>query len=189
MFPMSERAVPAVPAARVVRRPATADEAKAMAHPMRLRILRLCLNRELTNKELADRLGRDPGTLLHHVRILVKAGFLAPGDPRHGSHGALEKPYRATGKSWLLDFGDRATTEDPAASPSLEAFRAELAEAGPGSMEQETRIGLTLTDDSLRRLQERLQDIFDEYVDRPPDPGGNGYGLYLAIHRQRVTEG
>jgi DNA-binding transcriptional ArsR family regulator len=185
MFPMSEQAMPA----RARRRPASADEAKAMAHPMRLRILRLCLDRELTNKELADRLGRDPGTLLHHVRILVKAGFLAPGTTRQGSHGALEKPYRATGKSWLLDFGDRTLTADPAASPSLEAFRAELAEAGPGAMEQEARIGLTLDDDSLQRLQQRLQDIFDEYVDRAPDAGGTRYGLYLAIHRHRGTDG
>jgi DNA-binding transcriptional ArsR family regulator len=185
MFPMSEQAMPA----RASRRPASADEAKAMAHPMRLRILRLCLDRELTNKELADRLGRDPGTLLHHVRILVNAGFLAPGTTRQGSHGALEKPYRATGKSWLLDFGDRTLTADPAASPSLEAFRAELAEAGPGAMEQEARIGLTLDDDSLQRLQQRLQDIFDEYVDRAPDAGGTRYGLYLAIHRHRGTDG
>jgi hypothetical protein len=185
MFPMTEQAVPA----RISRRPATAEEAKAMAHPMRLRILRLCLNRELTNKELADRLGRDPGTLLHHVRILVSAGFLGPGKPRHGSHGALEKPYRATGKSWLLDFGGRPLAADPAASPSLEAFRAELAEAGPGAMEQETRIGLTLDEASLRLLQQRLQDIFDEYADRPPDPGGGRYGVYLAIHRHRATAG
>ena len=185
MFPMTEQAVPA----RISRRPATAEEAKAMAHPMRLRILRLFLNRELTNKELADRFGRDHGTLLHHVRILVAAGFLAPGKPRHGSHGALEKPYRATGKSWLLDFGGRVLAADPAASPSLEAFRAELAEAGPAAMEQETRIGLTLDEDSLRLLQQRLQDIFDEYVDREPDPGGRHYGLYLAIHRHRATHG
>src|SRR6266542_3000990 len=51
--------------------------------------MRLCLDQELTNKQLAERLGKDPGTLLHHVRILVKAGFLAPGESRNGAHGAL----------------------------------------------------------------------------------------------------
>ncbi len=100
---MRERGV-ARRAGAVERRRATAEEAKAMGHPMRLRVLRLCLDQELTNKQLAERLGKDPGTLLHHVRILVNAGFLAPGEPRHGAHGALEKPYRATGKSWTLDF-------------------------------------------------------------------------------------
>ena len=44
----------------VVRRPATAAEAKALAHPLRIRILRLCLDQALTNKQLAERLGKDP---------------------------------------------------------------------------------------------------------------------------------
>lgn len=44
------------------RRPATPAEAKALGHPLRLRIMRLCLVEELTNKQLADRLDRDPGT-------------------------------------------------------------------------------------------------------------------------------
>ena len=39
------------------RREATPEEFKAMAHPLRLRILRLCLHDPLTNKEIAGRLG------------------------------------------------------------------------------------------------------------------------------------
>jgi len=35
------------------KRQATAAEAKALANPLRLRILRLCLDEALTNKELA----------------------------------------------------------------------------------------------------------------------------------------
>jgi DNA-binding transcriptional ArsR family regulator len=86
----------------VRRRPATAAEAKALAHPLRMRILRLCVDRSLTNKELAEWLGKDPGTVLHHVRTLVVNGFLVPDEVRQGAKGALEKPYRATGKSWTL---------------------------------------------------------------------------------------
>lgn len=169
----------------VERRRATAEEAKALGHPMRLRVLRLCLHEELTNKQLAERLGKDPGTLLHHVRILVKTGFLAPGEPRHGPHGALEKPYRATGKSWTLDFSVPGE-EDPGVSrPMLDAFRAELAEAGPGAMAHETRLGLTLREDSLDELKDRIQAIFEEFVERSPESGGRFYGLYLAIHRHR----
>ena len=54
------------------RRPATVDEAKALANSLRLRILRLTLDQALTNKQLAERLDRDPGTVLHHVRRLVE---------------------------------------------------------------------------------------------------------------------
>src|SRR4051812_28129656 len=88
------------------RREATPEEAKAMANPLRLRILRLCLYESLTNKELAARLDKDPGTLLHHVRTLVDTGFLVADPVRAGAHGALEKPYRATGKSWTLSVTD-----------------------------------------------------------------------------------
>ena len=38
------------------RRPATEREARALASSLRLRILRLCLDRPLTNKEIAARL-------------------------------------------------------------------------------------------------------------------------------------
>jgi len=90
------------------RREATAEEARALANPLRLRILRLCLNASLTNKQLADRLDKDPATVLHHVRMLVDTGFLSADAVRSGAKGALEKPYRATGKSWEISVGERA---------------------------------------------------------------------------------
>ena len=113
----------------VVRRPATAAEAKALAHPLRMRILRLCLDQALTNKQLAEWLGKDPGTVLHHVRTLVKTGFLVPDEVRQGEKGALEKPYRATGKSWTLSLEESPVPEGIDAQAMLEAFQAELAEA------------------------------------------------------------
>ena len=61
----------------VARRAATSEEAKALAHPDRLRIIRLTFDEALTNKELADRLGRNPGTTLYHLRMLVATGFVA----------------------------------------------------------------------------------------------------------------
>ena len=66
------------------RRPATDQEAKALASSLRLRILRICLGQAHTNKEIAGILGMDPSNTLHHVRTLVRTGFLAaqPGTPR-----------------------------------------------------------------------------------------------------------
>jgi predicted ArsR family transcriptional regulator len=166
------------------RRPATPAEAKALASPLRLRILRLCLDQALTNKQLAERLGRDPGTVLHHVRTLVATGFLAPEEVRQGAKGALEKPYRSTGKSWTLSLDKDDTTETSATQAMLEAFLAELAEAGPGAARDFTRLALTLDDDSLRELETRLREIFDDFAARPPDPGGRTYGLLFGMHLQ-----
>jgi DNA-binding transcriptional ArsR family regulator len=74
------------------RRAATDEEARAMASPLRLRILRLCLDQSLTNKQIAAALDRDPATVLHHVRTLVRTGFLAAGDERRGARGAPRGP-------------------------------------------------------------------------------------------------
>src|SRR5262245_7933609 len=105
-------------------RPATPEEARALANPLRLRILRLCLDRSMTKEEPAARLDRDAGSVLHHVRILVATGFLAADEERRGARGAVERPYRSTGKSWTLDVGD----EDPGMLAMVDAFRDELAE-------------------------------------------------------------
>src|SRR5918999_4320330 len=95
------------------RRPATEAEAKALASAFRLRILRVCLDEPLTNKEIAARLRAHPATTLHHVRKLVATGFLAPQPERRGSRGAREIPYLATRKSWTLDVGDKPTDDQP----------------------------------------------------------------------------
>jgi DNA-binding transcriptional ArsR family regulator len=168
----------------VVRRPATAAEAKALAHPLRMRILRLCLDQALTNKQLADWLGKDPGTILHHVRTLVSSGFLVPGEVRQGQKGALEKPYRATGKSWTLSLEESPVPEGVDARAMLEAFQAELAEAGPGAAAGFNRLALTLNEASREELTSRVLAILDEFVTRPPDPDGEPYGLLFAMHRR-----
>src|SRR3989337_1159442 len=83
-----------------------ADEAakrarvRALASPVRMRILRLCLHEARTNKELAAELDMNAGTMLHHVRSLVATGFLRAEEARRGTRGSKEVPYRATGLSW-----------------------------------------------------------------------------------------
>src|SRR5215471_13204574 len=84
------------------RRQATDEEARALASSLRLRILRICLGEARTNKEIAGILGRDPASILHHIRTLVRTGFLAPQEERRGARGAREIPYLATRKSWQL---------------------------------------------------------------------------------------
>jgi DNA-binding transcriptional ArsR family regulator len=170
----------------VVRRPATEAEAKALAHPLRMRILRLCLDRSLTNKQLAEWLGKDPGTVLHHVRTLVKTGFLVSDEVRQGPKGALEKPYRATGKSWTLSLEESPVPEGIDARAMLEAFQAELAEAGPDAAAGFNRLALTLNRASREELESRVLAVLDEYVTRPPDPDGEPYGLLFAMHRRSL---
>src|SRR5690554_21660 len=80
-------------------------DARALASVVRIRILRLCLDQALTNKEIAERLGRDPGTIYHPVRTLAERGFLEPQPERRGPRGSREVPYLATRKSWRTPLG------------------------------------------------------------------------------------
>ncbi|OLT30638.1 transcriptional regulator [Nocardiopsis sp. CNR-923] len=150
-----------VPAGRGRRRPATVREAKALAHPLRVRILRLCLHRELTNKELADRLDTTPGTVLYHVRQLVDAGLLTAAPVRTGDSGALEKPYRSTGQTWWLSLAD---AQDESAAAPLAAFQEELGEAGPESVRAFSRFVLHLSDEDVAELDRRIVAVLDEFV-------------------------
>jgi DNA-binding transcriptional ArsR family regulator len=144
------------------RREASVLEAKALAHPLRLRILRLCWQQELTNRQLADRLGRDPGTVLYHVRQLTDAGLLEPAPVRTGDSGALEKPYRAKARSWWLD--DPPNTPPDAAFAPIEALQEELRAAGPGAVRTFARFALHLSPEDAAELDRRIQTIIDEYV-------------------------
>lgn len=170
----------AMKAGKPDRRPATRAEARALAHPLRLRILRLCLDEALTNRELADRLREQPATVLYHVRTLVKTGFLAAEEERRGRRGAREIPYRATRKSWTLQF-------EPSASghvAPVDAFRAEMLEAGPEGVLQNVRLGVRLRPAALRRLQRRIE-VAVMRAHAEDEPEGEPLSLYVGLHRRR----
>jgi DNA-binding Lrp family transcriptional regulator len=135
----------------------------------------------LTNKELAQRLGRDPATVLHHVRKLVDAGFLAPQPPRRGNRGAREIPYLSTGLSWYLDDVGH---DDEVAKAMLEAFLGEVAEMSPGELRQ-TRLVVQVSPDDRAEFENRLQDLLEEFKARSATSGGERTAIYVATYPSR----
>ena len=163
------------------RRAATTGEARALAHPLRLRILRLCLDEELTNKEIADRLGQDPGTTHHHVRQLLATGFLVAGAVRRGASGALEKPYRATGKSWVLEVVD-PDARSSLNLASLDAVQADIGER-PDAVVGMTRMAFRLAPGDRDELRQRLEELVEDFKGRDR-PDGEPLGFFFALHRR-----
>lgn len=162
------------PDERVERRPATDAEARALASSLRLQILRLTLDEALTNKEIAERVGRNPASVLHHVRTLVDTGFLRAEPVRRGTRGSREVPYRATGKSWQL--------EAPGAEQAaLAAFLAEAAKAPPGTL-QTSRLGLRLTEEEVDELGSRMLEVLEEFRRRPVGPDATPWSVFVAVH-------
>lgn len=165
------------------RRAATEEEARALASATRLRILRVTLDQALTNKEIAERIGRNPASTLHHVRRLVDTGFLAAEPVRRGRRGSREVPYRATGKSWTLNLSPDVAH----AGHERAMVAALLAEIGEYDLDQtvSTRLGLRLTGDEVAELSARIQGIFDEFAQRTPSEHGEPVGVFFMMYPDR----
>ena len=120
----------------------------------------------------------------HHVRTLVDGGFLEPTGVRTSASGALEKPYRATGKSWTIDVGDRSARADLA---MIDAVRDEVLEADDSDA-MVSRLGLRLDETSAAELRQRLEAVIEEYAERD-DPDGDLYGLFVVLHERASGRG
>jgi DNA-binding MarR family transcriptional regulator len=156
------------------RVPATDAEARALASTLRLRILRICLGEAHTNKEIAEILERDPASTLHHIRTLVRTGFLQPLSERRGTRGAREIPYQATRKSWRVSA--------PATSRSmLDAFLEEFSLVSEEELDT-ARLGLRLSPADFDNFRNRLQNLLEEAAALPEDPSAPAWSLFLALH-------
>lgn len=152
-------------------------EAAALASSVRLRIIRLTARRALTNKEIAQRLGKDPATTLYHVRKLVATGFLAAQPERTGARGAKEIPYLGTGLSWRL--GDKADFRDHINEAMLAAYLEEVADVGTARLHQ-SRMVAELDAADLAEFTRRVHDLLDELAARPGKPAGQEVGIYVS---------
>lgn len=159
------------------RRPPSRAEAAALASAVRLRIIRLTYQRALTNKEIAERLGKDPATTLYHVRKLVAAGFLAAQPERSGARGSKEIPYLSTGLSWGMSPTD--SRDEDIRQAILGAFLGEVADVGIGQVRQK-RLVVQVDEAGLEELTDRILGLLDEFHGRPRVPGGQEVGLYVA---------
>src|ERR1700709_2736107 len=146
------------------RRPADEAEAKAVASPLRLRILRITLHEPHTNKEIAEALELNPASVLHHVRTLVDTGFLIEQPTRRGARGSRERPYLASGKSFYVSMGRDRRGDGQALL--LQTFLEEIKALPPGQLDS-ARLGFRLTPADRERLQQRLQGVLDEIARMP----------------------
>ena len=135
------------------RRPADEAEAKAIASPLRLRILRVTLHEPRTNKEIAEALGLNPASVLHHVRTLVDTGFLIEQPVRRG------RAARGSGPTWpRARPGTSTWGEDRGvATPDLllRTFLEEVKSVPPGALDS-TRLGFRLRTEDRERVKAAL---------------------------------
>ena len=149
------------------------EQLKALGHPLRVRVLEMLGQDgdwQLTNRELAQRLGVDPGHLHFHVRMLLKAGLIELAE---SSGRGREKPYRAVAKVFrvapeLLAAGGAS---DLQAAMIDQVQRAHVVYAGTGafrSAQLEVKLtmeqALALMSESLEKARDIEEDSADQLV-------------------------
>lgn len=82
---------------------------KALAHPLRISILRVLQGRLASPSEIASEIGAPLGNVSYHVRVLERAGLLKLERTRQ-RRGAIEHYYRALGG---IRITDKAWSEVP----------------------------------------------------------------------------
>jgi DNA-binding transcriptional ArsR family regulator len=75
--------------------PSSLAQLRALAHPLRLRMLELFAEAPRTTKQVAQLLGEPPTRLYHHANALERAGLLRLAKTRQ-NRGAVEKWYEAS---------------------------------------------------------------------------------------------
>ena len=86
---------------------------RALAHPLRLRLLDLLDEGELTASECAELTGESPASCSFHLRTLAKYGYITRGTPR-----GREKPWRVVSRQRDI----RPDDADPASVHALGAM-------------------------------------------------------------------
>src|SRR5438552_12166149 len=114
---------------------------------------------QLTNRELAARLGVDPGHLHFHVRMLLRAGLIT----LVGNARGREKPYRATARTL------RVAPELLASGLTSDLREAMLGEVQRGWDEHSAEGTFRSAQVTARIRPERALELVTEFVEKARD--------------------
>jgi len=153
----------------------TAEQHKAMGHPLRQRLLFSLGQQPATISQLAAALGVAKGSVAHHLKTLRDAGLVRVVETRQ-VRGGTEQYYQRTARRMDVDDPSGGTT-----AAMLAGFAAEVtdAEDDPTLVLRHLR----LSDAQARKLAAALVEIAESATDDGPDEPR--YGLLVSMYRQR----
>jgi DNA-binding transcriptional ArsR family regulator len=155
---------------------------RALAHPLRLRMMELFTEGPRTTKQVAQELGEPPTKLYHHANALERAGLLKLSKTRQ-NRGAIEKWYEASGS---LISGRQLSQSRPMqqaisglAAVALEEARREVELAlgtAPGSRPLVMRVTVNGNAQRIADIRKRLLQVLTEWRDPSSDRKRRGEG-------------
>jgi DNA-binding transcriptional ArsR family regulator len=148
---------------------------RALAHPVRIELLRILSTEPKTATQCAEEIGESPQSCSYHLRTLAKHGFIEPAEASNGK----ERPWRKVkgGVSWSPE-------RDPEAARALSStflsrdfellnrYLADPDELWPEPMY--SQLTLRMSQSEAEELSARVFDLFEPYFtqnrrDAPPD--------------------
>lgn len=162
----------------------TDQQFRAIADPIRSKILGIIQTRPATAKQIADRLGEAPGTIGHHLQVLERAG-LAQIVARRVVHGIVAKYYTRTARIFTFEFPREITGHALMKPDILEAAQAEHIEAvsayGDTAPCESAFPHVRISDARAQMYQERLEDLLNDLLAEPVDSTGRVYGIVFEM--------
>src|SRR5262245_32400330 len=163
-MPKSTRTGPGAPPLH-----ANVAELRALAHPLRLRMLELFAEAPRTTKQVADLLGEPPTRLYHHVAALERAGLLRLRETRK-NRGTVEKWFETSARMFATQSKSTrrkntdAQAQRAAALTILEQSKQEMlgAMTRGGETPLLARILVAAPPSTMQAVRQRLVDVIND---------------------------
>ena len=142
---------------------------RALAHPLRLRMMELFAESPRTTKQVAELLGEPPTRLYHHVAALERAGLLLLKETRQ-NRGAVEKWYTSASQQLQSAVGrrggdaERRRARRAVAVTALEQAKQEVMAVPAGASEPAllTRVVVVASAAEIPAIRGWLMNVVDE---------------------------
>ncbi|MGH3134251.1 MAG: ArsR/SmtB family transcription factor [Gaiellaceae bacterium] len=155
---------------------------RALADPLRSKIVTLLRQRAASTTELAAALGTPKGTVGHHLKVLERAGLIHVVRTRK-VRALTEKYYGRVARLFVLKGTDSAPDElRGGALPAMMLRQAADEVTASGAVEKDTSafVHVRLRPADVRRFQRRLNRLLAD-LERDEDPEGEMHALAYAL--------
>ncbi|THV29660.1 transcriptional regulator [Glycomyces paridis] len=155
---------------------ASAQEYRALGHPVRHRLLFALAQKPATLSGLAAELGISKGSAGHHLKILRESGLVVPDRARQ-VRGGTEQYFRRAAKRMRYETGE-------ATRAAMAAVAEEVLSDGADPFL--TVRNVRLSEEQAERLRRTLEDMVEELSD---EEGGARHGVIVGVYRPGGRDG
>ncbi len=176
------------------------QQIKALADPLRQKILGAFVHEPRTTKQVAALLGQPPTKLYHHVDLLERAGLITLVATRP-KRGTTEKYYQTVAHRFTVAEdslgGEAGAVLQDALAEAFASAQAEVRRAlDPGNLaaggDQPRAIValgmLRIAPEDLPQLQQRIMDITRELTSGSADSPRESYRYLVAVYPAPETD-